>query len=100
MNILSTQRPQPLLQLILLLGRRLRCLGLGGLGRRLVELEAEFQAGVVGELAEQFVDGVLADLDGGGLGDGVLVDAVCHGVFLVLLLELFQGNESLTQGPG
>lgn len=92
---LSSQSPQSLLQLVLLLGCRLRSLGLGRRRRGLVELEADFQASIVGEFAQQFVDGVLADLDGCGLRDGVLVDAVGHGVFLVLLLELFQGNERL-----
>ena len=61
----------------------------------MVEFLAEFDAGVVGELAEEFVDGVLADLGRGGLGDCVLVDAVGHGVVFVLLLELFESGEGL-----
>lgn len=41
------------------------------------------------------MDGVVRDLDGGGLGHGVLVDAVGHSVFFVLVLELFEGDEGL-----
>ena len=96
-GFLSPQSPQPLLQLILLLGRRLIRLSLRFvlLWRSLVEFSAELEARIVCQFAEEFVDGVLADLCGGGLGDGVLVDAVVHGVFLVLLLELFESGEGL-----
>lgn len=96
MERLRAESTQSLLQLILLLGRGLVGLrGLGGGRGGLVEFLAELDAGVVGELAKEFVDGVLADLGGGGLADGVLVDAVGHGVVFVLLLELFEGDEGL-----
>lgn len=93
---LSAQRPQSLLQSVLLLGGGLVCLGADGLGLAglgLVELGAQGDAGVVGQLAQQLVHGVLADRGARGLGDGVLVDAVAHGVLLVLLLELLEGGE-------
>lgn len=41
------------------------------------------------------MDCVLTNLGRCGLGDGVLVDTVGHGVFFVLLLELLEGDEGL-----
>lgn len=87
---------ESLLKLIFLLGRRLVCLGrlaVGGGG--LVEFLAEFKAGIIGQLSKEFVDSILGDLAGGGLHHGILVDVVAHGVFLILLLILLQGDESL-----
>src|SRR5687768_6677121 len=95
---LRAQSTQPLLQLILLLSRwliRHGRLRLCSSGCSLAELLAELETGIVGELTEEFVDGVLADLGRGGLSDCVLVDAVGHGVFFVLLAELLEGTEGL-----
>lgn len=98
MFLLCPQRAQSLLERILLLGGGIDGVGgsrLGGGRSSLVEFLGELDAGVVGELAEEFMHGVLADLGGGGLGDGVLVDAVGHCIFFVLLFELFEGSEGL-----
>lgn len=86
-----------MLQFVLLLGGRFAGLGLGSRGGGLAELLGELNAGVVGELAEELVHGVFADLDRGGLGDGVLIDAVRDGILLVLLLELLEGDEGLAR---
>lgn len=96
MHTSCPQSPQPLLQPILFLGVGIIGLRIDGGGGGFVELVAEFEAGIVGQLAEQFVYGVFADLGRCRLGDGVLVDAIGHGVFFVLLLELLEGDEGLT----
>lgn len=96
LNALSPQGPEALLQSILLLGGGLVGLGLEGLGAGGlggVELGVELDAGVIGELSEKLMDGVVGDLLGGGLGDGILVDAVVDGVLLVLLAELLEGEQ-------
>lgn len=91
---LGPQSPQPLLQFILVLGCDLgRRLSLSG--RRLIQLLVELDARIVSQLAEEFVDRILGHLRRGGLRKSVLVDAVRHGVFFVLFLEVFENAEAL-----
>lgn len=97
LNLLGPESPQSLLQRIFLFGCRLGWLSDWiNLARRCrVEFLAQLQPSIVGQLAQQFLHGVIADLHAGAACHGILVDAVAHGVFLVLHLVLLERHERL-----
>lgn len=93
---LSPQGPQPLLQLVLLLGGRFGgCLGVDGGGGGLAQLLVKLDASVISQLAEELVNGVVAGLEGCVLVEGFLVDVAGHGIFFSELVQLLDGEEGL-----
>lgn len=97
---LCPQSPQPLLQRILLLRRRLhglrRLLHRINLARiRLCQLLVQLQPRIIRQLAQQLMHSIIADLHRSVLRHGVLINPIGHGVLFVLAAELLEGQERL-----